>query len=132
MKVKQLSQFVFIFLAVIWTLSPSLATAYQVRQYIAPIECTEDEINDGVETQVILSPEECYKLLNPTPAVLASDTPIATSTGSSPRAPNTGFFQMTTDYLRENRGDVLLFTLLTLLLFVFVISIYRMAKRRHL
>lgn len=35
------------------------AAAYRIQQYIAPLECVVDDLNDGSNTTTILSPEDC-------------------------------------------------------------------------
>lgn len=39
-------------------------SAYSIHQYIAPLECVIDELNNGYSSTVILSPQECNDYLN--------------------------------------------------------------------
>lgn len=59
------------------------ADTYRLEQWIAPLECTENEIVDGVNTTTYLTPQECEDLLSPKP----SPNPNP----GDPGAPNTGY-----------------------------------------
>lgn len=61
-------------------------TNYHLEMWIAPLECTRNEVSDGVTTNVILTPQECNEFLYP----------INGNPGGSvsvPRAPDTGVFR---------------------------------------
>lgn len=53
------------------------------KQWIAPLECTRDEIINGVSETYILTPEECYDFLNPEPPPVDPVDP-----GEPPVSPN--------------------------------------------
>lgn len=66
---------------------------YRLKQWIAPLECTKNEIIDGVNTTTYLTPEECDDLLHPTPTPTPTPKPIDDETTPTviPKAPNTGY-----------------------------------------
>lgn len=41
------------------------AQAHRLQMWIAPLECTKSEIADGINTTVIIAPEECEEWLGP-------------------------------------------------------------------
>lgn len=86
------------------------ANDIQLKQFIAPLDCVKQTIDNGVTTEVILTPEECDELLNPTPEPpLNNDTsqPQQPNKSESRReldSPNTGYFRSLTDMVVAN-GD---------------------------
>lgn len=63
---------------------------YQLKMWIAPMECTRNEVINGVDTAVIITPEECDELLNPPSGPVGSPSqPVARPV---PNAPDTGAF----------------------------------------
>lgn len=66
------------------------AENYQLKMWIAPLECTRSEVVDGVTVTTIITPEECNDLLNP-PAGPTDPKPNPGGT-PAPQAPDTGVF----------------------------------------
>lgn len=64
-------------------------TNYHLEMWIAPLECTRNEVSDGVTTNVILTPQQCNELLNP----VGSPGNSGGGAVSVPRAPDTGVFR---------------------------------------
>lgn len=64
--------------------SPSAA----LKQYLAPLECVKDTVNNGVSVQLILSPEEC-RLYNQPPSTNSPSVIV------DPTAPLWSHFQLT-------------------------------------
>lgn len=57
--------------------------AASVTQYIAPLECRIDSVDNGVNVQIILAPEECKTYLNPqTPNKSTTDNTLKYNTGT--------------------------------------------------
>jgi membrane-associated HD superfamily phosphohydrolase len=57
--------------------------AASVTQYIAPLECRIDSVDNGVNVQIILAPEECKTYLNPqTPDKSTTDNSLKYNPGT--------------------------------------------------
>lgn len=68
------------FLTLMMTQTAHASSVGELRQYIAPRECVREIVNDGVTSEVYLTPEEC----NPRPEPGGGDN------GHVPLAPDTG------------------------------------------
>ncbi|HEY0965269.1 MAG TPA: hypothetical protein VGE13_02195 [Candidatus Saccharimonadales bacterium] len=66
------------------------AENYRFKMWIAPIECTRNEVSDGVTTTIILTPEQCDDYLHP-PVKPQPGKPVKPNP-SAPNAPDTGRF----------------------------------------
>jgi len=93
----------------------SVADAQTTRfeQYVSPKECVKETINNGVTTQVILSPQECEELLNPKPPEPPKEPEspkppvvIERNDQNGPKSPNTGYVQQLTDMVIGNKDGV--------------------------
>ena len=65
----------------------STAMAYSVKQYIAPLECVIDHLNDGSNQTVILSPDDCYDYLNPEAPISPGGDGVVTPPDNNPVLP---------------------------------------------
>jgi len=73
--------------------TPALAATTHFQQWIAPLECVENHISNGVATTITLTPQQCDDLLHPPkPDQGGSKKPI----GKTPHAPDTGVAQAIT------------------------------------
>jgi hypothetical protein len=95
----------------------TLANEIRLEQYVSPLDCVKETIDDGVTTQVILSPQECEDLLNPKPPEIPESegtpkppTVILNNESGYPNSPNTGYVQRLTDSVLENK-DILYLSL---------------------
>jgi len=70
---------------------PVFADTSRFKQWIAPLECTQSQVNNGASETIILTPEQCDDFLHPKPLPGPDDShhPIP----ETPGAPDTGFFQ---------------------------------------
>ncbi len=68
------------------------ASRSQFKQWIAPLECTTSQIDNGVSVVTILTPLECDDLLHPKPPD-GGHHGGGTIPDRSPSAPNTGSFR---------------------------------------
>lgn len=84
-----------------------LSRAEQIRfsQYIAPLECIRERVDDGVTTRYFLSPDECN-------GVVGGEEAKPNSQTSNAAAPDTGIFKLS----RVAQSDVWWIVLLIVLL----------------
>lgn len=66
-------------------------TNYRLEMWIAPLECTRNEVADGITTNIILTPQQCDEFLYPVSQGVGGGGAL----GSVPQAPNTGVFKDT-------------------------------------
>lgn len=69
---------------------------YRFRQWIAPKECVENKVVNGVDTQIFLTPSDCNQLLHPPqrPQTTPANPTSPTSKPNNfliPGVPNTGY-----------------------------------------
>ncbi|HEY1085426.1 MAG TPA: hypothetical protein VGE34_01730 [Candidatus Saccharimonadales bacterium] len=70
--------------------SGAAAKDYTFKMWIAPLECTRNEISDGITTTTILTPKQCDDLLHP-----PSKPQPGEPNKPTPSAPDTGKFSDT-------------------------------------
>jgi hypothetical protein len=110
------------------------AETTRFEQYISPKECVKEEVNNGISTSVILTPQECEELLNPEPPKPPKEPenprpPIVVEGDGVIRSPNTGFMQRVTDAVVENR-DVIFFVFIAVGVALFVVVVRRASRRK--
>lgn len=97
---------------------------YRLKMWIAPLECTRNEVSDGVTTTIILTPEQCDDLLHPPPVKPQPGKPRE----PSPGAPDTGKFSD----VWTNIGMVSILSIFGMSIIALVIHDRRLLKRGSL
>lgn len=87
------------------------AQEHTFEQWIAPLECVEEEITDGISTITYLTPEECDELLNPddnTPdkPIVTPTTPTDTLGTPKQRSPLLATYSYPTSYKQLSLAGV--------------------------
>ena len=99
--------------------------SWRLEQYISPIECSENKVDNGIEIVTILTPEECQEFLHPTPK---PDTQGGTQQAGvkqpQPGAPNTGFFASMQSFVSSDIGIIFLLSLTIVAVAVTIRRIY--------
>lgn len=85
----------------------AVADTIRFKQFVAPLDCVKEVVNNGVSEEVILSPQECNDVLHPKPPVdnesgTENSNSGSVASNSSPRAPNTGSLQRFMDAVHES------------------------------